>query len=129
MTTVRYPIYRLAHDPKFRVIVGAYNQRLANKFSRKMRKLVRAIAATKTATGEPHKLQFSRDAKAVEDWETSEGGGVRAVGVGGGVTGMGANLIVIDDPVKQTARFIERRFGSGTAKTFTPVWNQVVPSW
>ena len=100
MTTVRYPIYRLAHDPKFRVIVGAYNQRLANKFSRKMRKLVRQIGATKTATGAPHPLQFARDAKAVEDWETSEGGGVRAVGVGGGVTGMGANLIVIDDPVK-----------------------------
>lgn len=100
MTTVRYPIYRLAHDPKFRIIVGAYNQRLANKFSRKMRKIVRQIAATLTATGDPHPLQFSRDSTAVEDWETSEGGGVRAVGVGGGVTGMGGNLIVIDDPVK-----------------------------
>ncbi len=37
------------------------------------------------------------------EWETPEGGGVRAVGVGAGVTGYGANLIIIDDPVKSRA--------------------------
>ncbi len=37
------------------------------------------------------------------EWETTQGGGLRAVGVGSGVTGFGANLIIIDDPVKSRA--------------------------
>lgn len=86
--TVRYPVWRLEHDPSMRVIVGAYNQTLANKFSRKARR----IAALR--------ISLSSDRAAVEEWETEKGGGLRAVGVGGGITGQGGNLILIDDPVK-----------------------------
>lgn len=88
LATIRYPVYRLECDPALRVIIGAYNQTLANKFSR----MARRIAATRLALGS--------DRAAVEEWETAQGGGLRAVGVGGGVTGQGGNLIVIDDPVK-----------------------------
>lgn len=88
MTTVRYPVWRLKREPTLRVIVGAYNQTLANKFSRKARKI---------AAGE---LLPSRERAAAEDWETQQGGGLRAVGVGGGITGQGGDLIIIDDPVK-----------------------------
>jgi hypothetical protein len=45
-------------------------------------------------------MLISDERTAVSDWETAIGGGLRAVGVGGGVTGRGADLIVIDDPVK-----------------------------
>ncbi len=34
------------------------------------------------------------------EWETGKGGGVKAVGVGGGITGYGAKLMMIDDPIK-----------------------------
>ncbi len=34
------------------------------------------------------------------EWETGKGGGVKAVGVGGGITGYGAQLMMIDDPIK-----------------------------
>ena len=88
MTTVRYPIWRLEREPETRVIVGAYNQTLANKFSRKSRRIAR------------ERLNLSAERTAVEDWETAEGGGLRAVGVGGGITGQGGGLIIIDDPVK-----------------------------
>lgn len=88
MTTVRYPVWRLKRNPTMRIIVGAYNQTLANKFSRKARKI---------AQGE---LLPSRERAAAEDWETEQGGGLRAVGVGGGITGQGGDLIIIDDPVK-----------------------------
>jgi len=88
MTTVRYPVWRLEQDPSLRVIVGAYNQTLAEKFSRKARRIAE------------RRLMLNQHRTAAEDWETAAGGGFRAVGVGGGITGQGGNLIIIDDPVK-----------------------------
>ena len=88
MVTVRYPAWRLERDPNLPVIVGAYNQILANKFSRKTRRICK------------ERIDLSRERYAVEDWQTEAGGGVRAIGVGGGITGQGGGLIIIDDPVK-----------------------------
>ncbi len=88
MLTVRYPIWRLKQNPSMRVIVGAYNQTLAEKFSRKARRIAES------------ELTLSKERTAAEDWETEQGGGFRAVGVGGGITGQGGDLIIIDDPVK-----------------------------
>jgi predicted phage terminase large subunit-like protein len=89
MVTIRYPVWRLLQDPSLRVIIGAYNQTLADKFSRKARKIAQQVGIT-----------LSRERTAVEDWETEEGGGLRAVGVGGGITGQGGDIIIMDDPVK-----------------------------
>lgn len=88
MVTVRYPVWRLEQDPELRVIIGAYNQILANKFSRKARRIAES------------RIALAHDRQAVEDWETPQGGGLRAIGVGAGITGQGGRLIVIDDPVK-----------------------------
>lgn len=88
MTTVRYPVWRLERNPELRVIVGAYNQILANKFSRKARRIA------------VQRMPLSNDRVAVEDWETGRGGGIRAVGVGSGITGVGADLLIVDDPTK-----------------------------
>ena len=87
--TISLPAWYLERWPSKRVIIGAYNSTLAEKFSRKARKLTRA--------------QLSDDRTAVDDWETVQGGGLRAVGVGGGITGHGGDLILIDDPVRSRA--------------------------
>lgn len=86
--TVRLPAYLLERWPQLRCIVGAYNATLAQEFSRKTRR----IAAPR--------VKLAADRAAANDWQTVRGGGLLAVGVGGGVTGRGAHLIVIDDPVK-----------------------------
>ena len=86
--TVRYAAYRLEQNPKMNIILGCYNQKLANKFSRKTRRIVQS------------RIKLAQDRKAVEEWETAIGGCFRAVGVGGGITGFGGNLVMIDDPVK-----------------------------
>lgn len=88
MTTIRWPAWRLAKSPEMRIVLAAYNQHFCNNFSR----AVRRIAA-------PY-VHFSPEMKQVEHWETEQGGYVKAVGVGAGITGMGADLILIDDPVK-----------------------------
>jgi len=86
--TVRYGAFRLEQNPKLNIILGCYNQKLANRFSRKTLRIAR------------DRMSLSTDRKAVEEWETAIGGGFRAVGVGGGITGFGADLILVDDPVK-----------------------------
>lgn len=91
LATIRYPVYRMERDPELRVILGAYNQTLASRFSRKARKLAR------------ERFRLATDRKAMDEWETLQGGVFRAVGVGGGVTGQGANLIIVDDPIKSRA--------------------------
>ena len=89
MVTVRYPVWKLTRDPSARILIGAYNQTLAEKFSLKARRIAQYSG-----------VEISRERHSVEDWETMSGGGLRAAGVGAGVTGMGANLVIVDDPVK-----------------------------
>lgn len=86
--TVRYPVWRLERDPATRVIIAAYAQSLAERFSRRARRIA------------DERIALSRERATAGDWETTVGGGVRAVGVGGGITGHGGDLVVIDDPLK-----------------------------
>lgn len=89
------------------VILGSYNQRLADKFSRRIKRLVtgdRLQVTSKTAADlSPVTVDLSRRVNTASEWETPGGGVVRSVGVGGGIAGFGAGLIVIDDPVRNRA--------------------------
>lgn len=89
--SVRFAAYMLKRDPKLNIILGSYNQKLANRISRRIRRVIE------------NKEELSKERCAAEEWETKQGGGVRAVGVGAGVTGFGAGLVIIDDPVKGRA--------------------------
>ena len=91
LITERFSAFCLEKDPSRRVVIGSYSSDLAVKFSRRIRKLVLG------------RMEVSLSRTSAEDWETVYGGGVRAVGVSGGVTGMGANILVIEDPVKSIA--------------------------
>lgn len=88
-TTIHYPIYRMERDPQTRIILGCYNQQLADYFSREARDL-----ALK------RKLLSPTKKNAQDEWYITGGGSFRAAGVGGGVTGLGANLLIIDDPIR-----------------------------
>lgn len=88
LNTLAYAVYRLERDPKTRVIVGSYNQRQADKFSRDIRRLARQRG-----------IALSADRDAAGEWETTAGGGVRAVGAGAGLASVNADLIIIDDPI------------------------------
>lgn len=88
MVTIHYPAYRMERDPTLRVITGSYNETLAARFSRRTRRIAGA------------RLALSAERTAAVDWETERGGGLRAVGVGGGITGHGGQLILVDDPIK-----------------------------
>jgi predicted phage terminase large subunit-like protein len=86
--TIRYPVWRMERDRKLRVCVGCYNQEFAARFGR---------AARRAAAG---RFPLSGERNAAQEWETPEGGMFRSCGVGSPPTGMGFELLVIDDPVR-----------------------------
>lgn len=85
--TVGYGSYRIERNPKTRILVGSYNDKRAQAFSREIRKLV---IARGVELGERN---------TAGEWETAAGGGVYAVGAGAGVASVNADLILIDDPL------------------------------
>ena len=93
LVTIRYSAWRLTRDPGLRIVIGSYNQRLANKFSRSIKR-----ACTSAPVGDPFADEPALGLNAMEEWETLQGGGVKAVGAGAG-----ADLIIIDDPIKSRA--------------------------
>ena len=64
-------------------------------FSRKVRDMLRD-----TSYKNVFKTRLDPQSQSAEAWLTTEGGGFVAAGVGGGITGRGAHVLVIDDPVK-----------------------------
>ncbi len=98
LTTVRYPAYYLQQDPNRRVIVGCYSQELAALFSRQTRRIAKS------------RVPLSTDRAAATEWETTTGGGLVAVGVGTGVVGRGANLIIIDDSIKGRKEAMSQKY-------------------
>ena len=89
-----FPAWFLGQYPAKKVIQTAHTAELAVNFGRKVRNLV-DNPDYKNVFSE---LSLSADSKAAGRWATSEGGDYFAIGVGGAVTGKGADVLIIDDP-------------------------------
>lgn len=88
------PAWFLGQYPDKKIIQTAHTAELSVGFGRKVRNLV---------DSEDYKeifpeLGLRADSKAAGRWSTSKGGEYFAIGVGGAVTGKGADLLIIDDP-------------------------------
>lgn len=92
----RFPVWHLGQHPDHQIVVASYGQKLSNRFSKRARALARDPELHSFFPG----LELDPDKQAIEEWETLEGGGYKAVGVGGALTGSGAHILVIDDPHK-----------------------------
>ena len=88
------PAWFLGQYPEKKVIQTAHTAELAVGFGRKVRNLVGSDEYKKLFPGS----ELQADSKAAGRWNTSKGGEYFAIGVGGAVTGKGADLLVIDDP-------------------------------
>lgn len=93
----RTPAWYLGRYPHRRVIGASHTASLAYTFSRRVRNQF-----TDPRWPFPD-VKLADDKAAVQSWDTSEGGGYIAVGVGGSPTGHGADLIIIDDPIRSAA--------------------------
>lgn len=88
-----FPSWFLGLYPEKKIIQTAHTAELAVGFGRKVRNLVNTPEYQEVF---PTKL--SADSKAAGRWNTNKGGDYFAIGVGGAVTGKGADVLIIDDP-------------------------------
>lgn len=92
-----FPSWHLGHYPNHEIIMSTYSGSLALGFSRKVRGVLREPSY--------HKLfdtRLDKDNQNAEGWMTNKGGGFVPAGVGGAITGKGAHVLIIDDPVKNS---------------------------
>lgn len=92
-----YPAWHLGRNPDNRVMLVSYGADLSDKNSRMARNLIRAPYYQAIFPG----VALADDSRAVDSWDLArEEGGADALGVGGGATGKGAHLLIVDDPIK-----------------------------
>jgi hypothetical protein len=88
------PAWFLGRFPGKKIIQSSNTAELAVGFGRKVRNLVDSDVYTKVFPN----VALRHDSKAAGRWSTNEDGEYFAIGVGGTVTGKGADLLIIDDP-------------------------------
>ena len=88
------PAWFLGKYPNKKIIQCSNTAELAVGFGRKVRNLVDSDVYKKIFPN----VGLKSDSKAAGRWSTSGNGEYFAIGVGGTVTGKGADLLIIDDP-------------------------------
>jgi predicted phage terminase large subunit-like protein len=88
------PAWFLGKFPEKKVIQTSHTAELAVGFGRKVRNLVDSDIYKSIFPG----VGLQADSKAAGRWATNKGGDYFAIGVGGAVTGKGADILIIDDP-------------------------------
>lgn len=114
ITTKRLPAYFLGRHPEMSIISASYSASLATRFGRAVQQImlddvygllfpdVILPGTTKAiARGYGRDSVYTRTADLFET--CGYGGSYRCTGVGGGVTGMGADIFLIDDAIKDRA--------------------------
>jgi predicted phage terminase large subunit-like protein len=96
ITSTLFPAWYLGRHPDKSIIASSYGQELASDLGRRVRGFVsdplhRAIFPD---------CAISDDSDSVHRFHLTQGGAYFAVGAGGALTGRGADLLLIDDPIK-----------------------------
>ena len=96
MCSKRFPAWFLGRNPTKQIISASYSGDLASGFGRDVRNVVdsaryRAIFPD---------IALAADSQAANRWHTEQGGIYVASGVGGTIGGRGADLFIIDDPIR-----------------------------
>ena len=92
-----FPTWFLGRNPDKRVILASYGATLSEKHSRYARNVIMTPRYRSIFRG----VELSKDSAAKDAWDLAGyDGGLEAVGVRGGITGKGGDLVIVDDPVK-----------------------------
>lgn len=96
IVSVALPAFLMGHDPRKKIITISYNQELATKFSHEQRQIMQSEWYQEIFPNARLSLTKSKE----DEFETTFGGYRLASSIDGTLTGRGADLIIIDDPIK-----------------------------
>jgi predicted phage terminase large subunit-like protein len=88
------PAWFLGKNPNKKIIQTSHTAELAVGFGRKVRNLIDSEEYNQVFND----VKLKADNKSAGRWATNKGGEYFSIGVGGSVTGKGADLLIIDDP-------------------------------
>tara|TARA_R110000764_G_scaffold67971_2_gene141151 strand:- start:4972 stop:6408 length:1437 start_codon:yes stop_codon:yes gene_type:complete len=88
------PAWLIGKNPELKIIQTTHTAELAVRFGRKVRNLMETEVYKEIFPD----VDLRADSKAAGRWDTGQGGEYFAAGVGGAITGRGADLLIIDDP-------------------------------
>lgn len=95
LTSIAFPSWYIARNPDKRVIAVSHTSTLASHNGRLVRNALASHGPRLFG------VTIARDSSAADRWGIEgHSGGFLAAGVGGGLTGFGADCILIDDPIK-----------------------------
>jgi hypothetical protein len=109
----RFPAWYLGRNPLRQVICASYSTDLAVDFGRDVRNMVNSPEYKAIFPA----VELAQDSQAANRWHTNHGGSYVAAGVGASITGRGADLLNIDDPIKD-----RREADSKTVKDALWAW-------
>ena len=89
-----FPAFFMGRHPKAKLIQTTHTGELAIRFGRKAKNMIESTEYERIFPD----VRLAADSKAAGRWESNHGGEYFAAGVGGAITGRGADLLVIDDP-------------------------------
>lgn len=95
LVSVNFPAWCMGRNSNRSIMAASYGAGLAQDFGRKVRNIMDDIEY-KTLFD----TRLAEDSQAKGKWATNGRGEYNAVGVGGSLTGLGAGILIIDDPVK-----------------------------
>jgi len=88
-----FPIWFLETFPDKRIVLVSYGAEYAESWGRTVRNGIDEHSQNLS-------VRLASDNGSAGEWETTVGGGMLSVGIGGSVTGRRANLLIFDDPIK-----------------------------
>tara|TARA_R100001460_G_scaffold3206_2_gene9700 strand:+ start:1881 stop:3344 length:1464 start_codon:yes stop_codon:yes gene_type:complete len=89
-----FPAFYMGRHPKAKLIQTTHTGELAIRFGRKAKNVIESSEYEEVFPT----VKLAADSKAAGRWESNHGGEYFAAGVGGAITGRGADLLIIDDP-------------------------------
>ena len=96
LASTLFPAYYMARKPDRYILAVSYGADLATRFGRAVREVMNHPLTLQAFPD----CRLSQHSRASDEWTTERGGEYYACGIGGGTTGRPANLLLIDDPVK-----------------------------
>ena len=96
IASVAFPAFVMGHDPTRKVMAASYGQDLSDKHARDCRQVMLSDWYQRVFP----RARLAADRRAVHEFETTMGGSRVSTSIGGAVTGLGAHIIIVDDPTK-----------------------------